>query len=275
MKMDFLSKLKIEPQYNKGIQLKYNVIGFRGVREGLGTTTLLNHIAVAIAAKNVSVCVLDLDFACPDQVFSNAKTFSISAKLNRQSESIMNIINSTDYSSVSYVGPNINETILDYLPMLIDEAYLNGRGQVLATLIGELTKKFDAVLVDIPSDIRVPEGTLAMEYCDIVYTLCKVNQTYVGKLQRDAAILSSMLGDKAALNIINVYEDIEGAEVYKSVSKDTRLVTDMAFSMSIATASLNSKINHVKKSESCDSLEEIMYYTAIRDIINDLRSEEE
>lgn len=274
MKIDFLSKLKIEPQYNKGIQLKYNVVGFRGVREGLGTTTLLNHVALSIASKNVTVCVLDLDFAFPNLVFSTPKTFSILTKLNRQQENVMNIINSTDYSSISYVGPNINETILDYLPMLVDESYLNARGQVLATLIGELTKKFDVVLVDIPSDIRVPEGALIMEYCDIVYTVCKVGQAYVGKLQRDTAILSSMLSDKATLNIINVYEGIEGEEIYKAVSKEARLITDFAFSVSIAEVSINNKINHLKKSGNCDSLDEIMYYTAVRDIISDLRSEE-
>lgn len=273
-KADILKKIKIEPQYNKGFVAKHKVIGVKGVKEGMGSTTLLNHLAVAIASKNLSVCVLDLDFASPNTIFSTPNTFSILAKLNRQQESIMNIINQTDYASISYIGPNLVETVVDYMPMLIDEAFLNSRGQALSVLISELTKKFDIILVDMPADVRIPECVLVMNYCDIVYTLCKIEPAYLSKLQRDTAILSAAVPAKCLNNIINVYEDIEAVEIYKAASKDYRLVTEFPFSKSIANSCLNNKIRHIRKQESCGDIEELMYYTAIKDIINDMRSEE-
>ena len=45
----------------------YNVIGFRGIRSGIGTSSLVANLALALARLGLKVCVVDTSFLNPSQ----------------------------------------------------------------------------------------------------------------------------------------------------------------------------------------------------------------
>lgn len=119
------------------------IIGFRGIVPGVGTSTIVQNVAIALSAQtNYSICVLDTHFLYPtlypmlmDGVDTKRKDF-----LDFQGD-LSEIVLQTAHRNVSLLTLN-GRTIVDMMSSKDSELIVN-------KLIGALKSYFDIILVDL------------------------------------------------------------------------------------------------------------------------------
>lgn len=270
----FLQDTKIEPIIESKAVHNKKIIGFRGVRDNLGTTTLLTHVALNLAAKGMLVCVVDMDFNTPNPILSTRKTYSILSKWSNSRENINSIINKTDlHPNISYVGPDITCSIMDFLPLKVDKAYLLQKQEVVLKIFEELSEKFDIILVDIPPDIRQVEVFYPLMYCDEVFTLTQYDYPSLNKLQKDYATCVGLVDDKKMTTLIHVNTIIPTLESYCDVNKDFVILTKIAHSADIAEKSLRKIIQNPTDVNNVSGVDEFIYFAGIKCIVDYLLGE--
>ena len=266
-----LEATKIEPIIIEQSLGKGKVIGFRGVRDGVGTTSLLSHVASELDNEDIKVCVLDLDFQAPNPLMSSVKTQSILKRLNHAGEPLSNIINkAVCNNSICYVGPSLKESVIDYLPVHMDSIYIEQRNDILKSLIDELSERFDVILVDIPSDLRMAESVLSLTLCDLVITVTLCDSACVTKLQRDNAILFNIVKKSSYTDLVQVDNMFELDIDFKEYG-DFNKIAKIATSGNIAENMLRGKIGVASKCENIKDYNERIYYTGVMNIVNYLK----
>lgn len=144
------------------------VIGFRGVRDGLGTSLFVSNLAVALASQGMKICVVDTSMLYPVQdtyLKTKIKYFGANESEVRDWFDLMyddkDVLNITDtYPGVvvlSFTGRNLTD-----LTSISDTLEL---GQAA---IDKVSPKFDLVLVDIANEYT-SVGLAAMQACDVIY----------------------------------------------------------------------------------------------------------
>lgn len=143
----------------------YNIVGFRGVKAGLGTSTIVANTAVALAELGVKVCVVDTSILYPCQdILLNTNYRDIEPdkrldwfNLGLAKDSVLHI--SKRNNGVSVLSFT-NRTIIDMLGTM-------DTSEIVELAFNQLVTKFDILLVDLcdePSRIN----TTAMQLCQRV-----------------------------------------------------------------------------------------------------------
>ena len=123
------------------------VIGFRGITEGVGATTLVYNTAAALSdTTNMNICVVDTHILYPvlNQYLGGAAAATTGNDwfdYVAESENLSDIAYSTNLRNV-YLVSFRNRGVADMFTSLDNE-------RVVTTMFDALTKFFDIVLVDL------------------------------------------------------------------------------------------------------------------------------
>lgn len=240
---DKLKGLKIDPVIETSDAFsRNNVTGFRGVRENIGTTTLLTHVAVELAGQGYSVCIADLDFQSPNSFFSKSDNYTILDKINNTSLNIMNIVNKTSYKNLSYIGARPQEQIATYLPLIVDDKFIEERRNMFSKFFEDLQTKFEVVLVDIPSDLRLAESVFGLQDCKLVFTLSQFDLPCTSKMIKDNMLLTDVVPGDKLYNVVNVSTPMEEGSNYSTIDSRIKLIADIQMSRTVYDDSANRRV---------------------------------
>jgi cellulose biosynthesis protein BcsQ len=138
----------------KTYHLYNSIVGFKGVREGIGTSNIVANTAVVLAKLGVSVCVIDTSIMSPTQdmlLSTKALDLSVPVKDRLDWFDMPYVDNSVTHISkyagnlavLSFYGKSRN--VLDVLSVRDNEA--------LVTLaLDTLTSKYDIILIDFSNE---------------------------------------------------------------------------------------------------------------------------
>lgn len=128
----------------------YNVVGFKGVKDGLGTSTIVANVAIALAEMGVKVCVVDTSILYPCQDMLLNTNYHDDDRSNRLDWFDMGLSKSS-VLHISKLNPSISvlsfqgRTIVDMLGTQDTE-------ELVELAFDQLASRFDIVLVDICSE---------------------------------------------------------------------------------------------------------------------------
>lgn len=270
-----LKTTKIDPIVEYTSVGKNKVIGFRGVRENLGTSLFLLHCALEMVEQDLHVCIVDLDFNNPNPLLSSTKISDISQKWNNSRENINNVINKTSLSAnISYVGTSIASNIVDFVPMKIDKGYIVQKSEVIRSMFEELKEKFDVVLVDLCPDIRLVEVYLPLQFCDHVVTLTSYDRQCLNKLQKDFSVTSGYVKDENMCTLVHVMDMMETIGNYDKVNSKFNKIASISKSKNIAERSIRGSIKVPSNINNVGDYDEHIYYKGVKDVVAFLKGEE-
>ncbi len=134
-------------------QLLYDkVIGVKGIVPGVGTSTIVQNIAIGISENtNYTVCVLDMNCLYPTQYSLLVKAEEMyNQDTNKKdllsfTDDISEITHTTSYRNV-YLAGFTNRTVLNMLSTQDSEARIN-------KIIGALKSFFDVILIDLSYEL--------------------------------------------------------------------------------------------------------------------------
>lgn len=150
--MGILGKMLSALSGNNGMkvseQLLFDkVIGFRGVVPGVGTSTIVQNVAVALSENtNMSICVLDTSFQYPSQypLLLKGVDAQRSDFLSFTGE-LSDITLATSLKNVTLISM-YNRTIVDMLSS-------RDNSDTMIRLIGTLKSYFDVILIDLSHEM--------------------------------------------------------------------------------------------------------------------------
>ena len=143
----------------------YNIVGFKGIKDGLGTSTIVANTAVALAEMGAKVCVVDTSILYPCQDILLDTDYRDS-ELNKRrdwfdmgisKESVLHISKrNSSISVLSFVGRSV-----------VDLLGTQDTSELVELAFGQLVTNFDILLVDLCSELsRI--NTTAMQLCQKV-----------------------------------------------------------------------------------------------------------
>ena len=144
------------------------VIGFRGVTEGVGATTLVYNTAAALSdTTNMNICVVDTHILYPVlNQYLGGSAAAVQGKdwfdFVAESENLSDIAYATNLRNV-YLVSFRNRGVADMFTSLDNE-------KVVTTMFDTLTKFFDIVLVDLSHEATYISSISAMK-CNKIYTI--------------------------------------------------------------------------------------------------------
>lgn len=144
-----------------------NSIGFLGVKGGVGTSSLLANVALDVASKGKSVCIMDADVFKPSiiRMFDCASELEeeqgLQTVLKDDSCDIRDNLIKTKYDNVYILSRSLNDKIEDFLDF---------EEKDFKRVIDELKSVFDIVLIDIPLNF-------CLEFC--IYPLKFVDRGFM------------------------------------------------------------------------------------------------
>lgn len=267
-----MKSVKVEPVYEIQTMLPSKVIGFRGVRDNIGTTSLLTYIANYYATvQNLTVCVIDLDYQTPNHFLSNDKSFNILKKLSNSRESIVNILNKTSLSgNLSYIGAPLISSIYDFLPLKVDTQYVESYCATICQIIDEVKPKFDLVLVDIPSDLQNIAAFAAVSYCNRVFTLSYFDNICISKLQKDFGLINSSAPIDNMTTLIHVNDLYEISSDYSVIDERFKSIATLYRSKNVAETYAASTLLPLSSAIRSKDYNELMYYKGIQQILAEM-----
>jgi cellulose biosynthesis protein BcsQ len=138
----------------KAYHLYNSIVGFKGVREGIGTSNIVANTALTLAKLGVSVCVIDISIMSPTQdMLLGTKALDLSVPIKDRFDwfdmhyadsSVTHISKyASNLSVLSFYGKSRN--VLDVISVRDNET--------LVTLaLDTLTPKYDIILVDFSNE---------------------------------------------------------------------------------------------------------------------------
>ena len=134
-----------------GYNIYYNIVAFKGVKDGLGTSTLVANTAIALAKKGVKVCVVDTSIlnSCQDTLLKT-NYWNYEPK-DRYDWFDMGF---TKKSVLHQSGYSSNIAVLSIIKdrSIVDLLSTNDTESMVSLAFPQLTATFDIVLVDICSE---------------------------------------------------------------------------------------------------------------------------
>lgn len=169
--MGLLSKLLGAVSGNNGLvvseQLLFDkVIGFKGVTNGVGTSTVVQNVAYAISQNtNYSVCVLDTNFLAPSlyPMMVDASEPKNPKDYLEFTGDLQELVVNTKYRNV-YLLHLQNRGILDMMSNKDNEL-------TIEKVIGALKSYYDIVLIDLSQELT-NTSTISAIKCNKIYLVC-------------------------------------------------------------------------------------------------------
>ena len=171
-----------ELQYN----IFYHVYAFRGISQGIGTSTLVANVALAIAEAGLTVCVIDPSILHPVQ--------DVLLKTPESDMSVENIGNRLDWFDMPYTKKsplhvskfNKNISVLSFKGKsrsVVDLLSISDSASLVELALTELHNKFDIILID------------ACDETSSVNTACLQQAQQVIQVWNDSETVLSCLDD--------------------------------------------------------------------------------
>lgn len=186
------------------------IIGFKGVIDGVGCSTVVANIAVELAKRGVNVCVVDTAIMYPTQSLllkanefakeeiNDKDWFSIGA-----TDSTSGIIKNSKYSnSIGILGFNQKHTIVDFCSTYDNEALV----EVAFNIIERL---YDVILVDLSNECSNISTVSAIK-CHTIYQVWSDEYIAMSSIESflQNMLISSIQSEKIRTVIINKNGDL-------------------------------------------------------------------
>lgn len=209
--MSVLKKILSSISGNKGYkvsdQLLFDkVIGFKGVTNGVGVSTIVQNVAIAISeTTNFSVCVVDTNFLFPVQ----AQLLAIKQDLKEKdmldfSNDISEVVDTTDYENV-YLLSLKNRNLVDILSNK-DSSLLVER------VINQLKTYFDIILIDLSHELTNISTHMAVK-CNKIFIVTDMSLKSVVHLKKSLNIMGSLAVPYSKMNYFVVNKVIQDSTV--------------------------------------------------------------
>lgn len=232
--------LKITSGVNYGRTTKfdifYQIVAFRGVRDGLGTSLIVSNVALALATLGLRVCVLDTSMLRPTQ------DLYLRTDLRDRDEKVLDWfdMNFTDKNVLNTSKIDSNISVLSFTDRnIVDMLSTADTEELVITAYKELTEKFDIVLVDICNE-PTSVSTSAMQYAHIVYQVWgndRLSLSHIDDFIKNNTILACPTGKLSNIITSSTIDDISHS--WDSIFKryGFREIAHVGLSMDIARAS--------------------------------------
>jgi MinD-like ATPase involved in chromosome partitioning or flagellar assembly len=238
----FLSKLLGVISGNSGMkmsdQLLFDkVIGFRGIVPGVGTSTVVQNVAIALSEKtNFSICVLDTHYLYPTLypmlVASSDSKRKDYLEFNGE---LSDIIVKTDYKNLHLLSMH-NRTIVDMLSSRDSELTVD-------KLVGALKSFFDIVLVDLSYELTNINTHTAIK-CNKIINVADQSLKCVYNLRKSINTMATLAIPLAKANKVVLNKVIPDVLTNtKGVISEAGLtvIGEIPFAKEIATAGVSGK----------------------------------
>lgn len=211
------------------------VIGFRGVRTGVGCSTLVMNLACGlIDATKYTVCVVDTNLLYPSQEFmlsaaDSEEQFDI---LDFTGENIADLAYKTKYTNV-YLVSFRNRLIADLLSSKDCQATMD-------KLMETLKQFFDIILVDLSHEPSWATTVAALK-CNRIYSIVTPDVLCLSILQKSINSLASTGIPTYKLRKVILNKNIAevNTNVYKTLKDlEFEVIGDIPFSVDIAKYNL-------------------------------------
>lgn len=162
------------------------VIGFKGIVEGVGASTVLQNTAIAIATKTaLSVGVIDVSFMFPAQydLLTNATNTVEVNDIIDFNEDISEIMYPSKYKNIRVTGFK-NRSIVDMMST-------RDSGQRIVKIIEEMKKYFDIILIDLGNEYTQTFVEAAIK-CNRIYTIVEPSMKCMVNLQKSVNTMASL-----------------------------------------------------------------------------------
>lgn len=243
------------------------VIGFRGIVPGVGTSTIVQNVAIALSENtNCTVCVLDMNCLYPTQypmLVSGDAMINNASKPKKDifdfSGDVSDIVYTTSYRNV-YVTGFKDRTVIDMLSAKDSEATFN-------QVIGALKSFFDIILVDLSYELTTM-NTQAGVKCNKIINIADQSLKCVVNLKKSLNASATLAipfskSDVVVLNKIAPDLVTDTVGLLKSVNLD--VIGEIHFSLDILKAGVSGKRLYYKNKVNDGYTE---FNTVIDDIVS-------
>ena len=180
----FVEGLKATSGASQTRTVSYNifnqVVAFKGVRDGVGTSTIVANVAVALAERGAKVCVLDTSILNPSQDVYLDTDYIKDLNLGKHDWFDLpfteeNVFNKSEINSLISVLSFSNRTIVDLLS-------IQDTPELVLNTLDEVKDKFDVILIDLCSESTNIAAT-CLQQANIVYQVWSNDRVSLNNLE--------------------------------------------------------------------------------------------
>lgn len=165
------------------------IVGFRGVRDGLGTSLFVSNLALALANRGFKICVVDTAMLYPVQdTYLKTKIKQVGAQQDEVRDWFDLQYSDRDVLNISTLNQGI--VVLSFTERnLADLTSISDTLELGQGAIDKISPQFDLVLVDIANEYT-SVGLAAMQACDVIYQVWSNDRASLASLD---SFISNML----------------------------------------------------------------------------------
>lgn len=165
------------------------IVGFRGVRDGLGTSLFVSNLALALANRGFKICVVDTAMLYPVQdTYLKTKIKQVGAQQDEVRDWFDLQYSDRDVLNISTLNQGI--VVLSFTERnLADLTSISDTLELGQGAIDKISPQFDLVLVDIANEYT-SVGLAAMQACDVIYQIWSNDRASLASLD---SFISNML----------------------------------------------------------------------------------
>lgn len=250
-------------------KINKKLVVFHSSSAGSGATTMVNLAAKMIADKDLTVVVVDLNDRSRNTNICATSTHSINNYLSGQG-SIQNYINSTDERNVKYIGPSDGDEMLEFMPLVLNNAYVDLIRNKLDNMFTTLYDVFDCILVDCGNFLDV-KSFAAANFADRQYWLCDNTARGLLYLESDLYLLAEDLHERVEVVTVDRHWDVDTTGMY---SNDIKILTGVKHSAAMEEDIVQSVIPLYTNKTKPRDVAEAMYMQGIFKIVNEICGKE-
>lgn len=216
------------------------IIGFRGVRDGLGTSLFVSNLAVALADLGLKICVVDTSMLYPVQdIYLGTEIKKVGTQKNEVKDWFDLMYDSKDVLNISKYSGVVVLSFTDR--NLTDLTSISDTLELGQAAIDKMSPQFDLVLVDLANEYT-SVGLAAMQACDVIYQVMSNDRA---SLNFYDSFVSNMLTQAIPYNkmqqviLLSTIDDIMQLEKMEDVLKKYGFIEVARVGLSEVIASEN------------------------------------
>jgi len=207
------------------------VIGFRGVKDGVGCSTFVFNTAIGLVdATKYNICVLDTHLLYPNQ------EFYLGVEQTDELKDIMDF-NGENLAKIAYRTKYQNVYLVSFRERVLADLLSSKESQgVIDRLIDSLKAFFDIILIDLSHEPSWATTVAALK-CNKIYTIIDTDIGCLSLMQKSLNSLAStgVSVFKMRKVILNKQINDVNTGIYKSLKEyDMELIAEVPFSIDIA-----------------------------------------
>lgn len=216
------------------------IIGFRGVRDGLGTSLFVSNLAIALADLGLKICVVDTSMLYPVQdIYLGTDIKKVGAQKNEVKDWFDLMYDSKDVLNISKYSGVVVLSFTDR--NLTDLTSISDTLELGQAAIDKMSPQFDLVLVDLANEYT-SVGLAAMQACDVIYQVMSNDRASLNSYD---SFVSNMLTQAIPYNkmqqviLLSTIDDIMQLERMEDVLKKYGFIEVARVGLSEVIASEN------------------------------------